>query len=381
MRRVAVAWLLRSLLLSVALAAPWVTSVRAAQAAESRRDVDVANAALLAEPPRRDEARTALRAATAASDDPDAVAEALFLLARLDEEDGAYPQALIDDRACIDAAPTSRWAFRASDRITWLRARSEGDFAPLRRLESVRHDPALSDDPATLQALAHEADAFPPGMVRVESRMLVAEAWLGRLNRPDDAIALLRLVTAETKIDALTLRLAERELVDALIAQGRIDDAIAEATAHPARLDAKFVKQVKRLRIRRFVKLGAVGVLGAFLALSLTALLRASRRNVLGDAWRALRALLPTAALFIAFVALGGGLLASQYESGNAAPFLILGAGVLPLVLLARLWSAVGSQAPAARVARSVLCGATVVATAFVLLETVNPVYLEGFGL
>jgi hypothetical protein len=54
---------------------------------------------------------------------------------------------------------------------------------------------------------------------------------------------------------------------------------------------------------------------------------------------------------------------------------------VLPLVLLARLWSAVGSQAPAARVARSVLCGATVVATAFVLLETVNPVYLEGFGL
>jgi hypothetical protein len=218
-------------------------------------------------------------------------------------------------------------------------------------------------------------------MVRVEARLLVADAWLGRLNRPDDAIALLRLVTAETKIDALTLRLAERELVDTLIAQGRIDEALAEVAAHPTRLDAKFVRQVKRLRTRRVVRFAAMGVLGAFALLAVTALVRARQRRVLGEAWMALRALLPTAALFVAFVALGGGFLASQYETGNAQPFLLLGAGILPLVLLARLWSAVGSQARAARVARSLLCGATVMATAFVLLDTVTPQYLEGFGL
>jgi hypothetical protein len=354
---------------------------RVARAAESRRNVDLANAALLAQPPRRDEAKIALLAATAASDDPEAVAEARFLLGRLDEEAGDYPQALIDDRACIDAAPTTRWAFRASDRITWLRARSEGDFAPLRRLESVRHDPALSDDPATLDALAREADGFPPGMVRVESRMLVAEAWLSRLNRPDDAIALLRQIVDEPKIDPLSLRLAEHELVDALVVAGRINEAVAEVTAHPARLDARYVLQVKRLRTRRFVTFAAEGILAAFVLLSLSALVRASQRQLLGDAWRSLRAALPSAALFVAFVAVGGGFLASQYETGNARPFLLLGAGVLPLVLLARLWSAVGSQARAARVARSLLCGATVMATAFMLLQTITPQYLEGFGL
>jgi hypothetical protein len=376
MRSCAVAWLLLGgLLLALVL---WP---REARAGESRRNVDAANAALLAEPPRRDEARTALRAAAAASDDAEAVAEADFLLGRLDEEDGAFAQALLDDRASIDAAATSRWAFRASDRIAWLRARSEGDFAPLRRLESVRHDPALSDDPATLQALSREADGFPPGMVRVEARLLVAEAWLGRLNRPDDAIALLRLVTAETKIDALTLRLAERELVDVLVARGRVDEAIAEVAAHPGRLDPKFVQQVKRLRTRRSVALAAEGILAVFVLLATFSLVRASQRGALGAAWSALRGLLPTAVLFVGFAALGGGLLASQYERGNAGPFLMLGAGVLPLVLIARLWSAVGSQAPVARLARSLLCGATVMAAAFVLLETVTPQYLEGFGL
>jgi len=104
-------------------------------------------------------------------------------------------------------------------------------------------------------------------------------------------------------------------------------------------------------------------------------------RQVLGEAWRALRSMLPAAVLFVAFVALGGGFLASQYETGNARPFLLLGAGVLPMVLLARLWSVVGSQARAARVARSLLCGAGVMATAFMLLEVMTPQYLEGFGL
>ncbi len=163
MPRAAIARRVRRLSLGLLLLVALVATSGIARAGESRRNLDLANADLLAEPPRRDEGRVALLAAITAADEPEAVAEAEFLLGRLDEEDGNYAQAMLDDRSCIVAARQSRWAVRASDRIDWLRARSEDDFAPLRRLESIRHDPALSSNPATLESLAHEADGFPPG--------------------------------------------------------------------------------------------------------------------------------------------------------------------------------------------------------------------------
>ena len=356
-------------------------AAHAAWASEARRHLDEANAALAVEPPKRDVAQGALMAAIAAADEPQAVAEADFMLGRLDEEDAAYPQALIDYRACMEAAPGTRWMMRASDRIDWLRARSEGNFGPLTRLEHLRHDEAMSSDPAAIEALARDADGFPPGMVRVESRMLVAEAWLGRMHRPDDAIAELRKVTQEPKADALTLRLAERELIDALVAQDRIDEAIAEAASHSNRLDPKFVKQVKRLRVRRAVRYGSAATLGAFGILALVAMIRASRRQALDDAWAALRRLAPIALVFVAFIAVAGGTLASKYESGNATPFYAFGITVLPLVLLARAWGSIGSPSRAARAARAVLCGGAIASAAFMLLESLNPAYLEGFGL
>jgi hypothetical protein len=369
--------------LAVALVVAWVLLAlgRSAGASEARTAVEQANAALSVEPPRRDEARAALVRATTAADDPTAVAEAYFLLAKLDEDDLAFARAIEDDRAAMSAAPNTRWAVRASDRIDWLRARSEGDFAPLARVERVRRDPSAAADPAAIEALARDLESFPPGTVRVEARMLVAEAWLGRMHRPDAAIAQLRRVTDDPKADPLTGRLAERELVDALVATGRLDEAAAEARAHAARLDPRFVRQVQRLIVRRAVRWVARVVLAAFALLALVGLVRAARRGVLGEAARALRALGPVALLFVAFVAVAGGVLASNYESGNASPFLWLGAAVLPLVLLARAWSAVGSQRAAARAARATLCGASVVAAAFVLLDTLDPQYLAGFGL
>ena len=352
------------LALMVATTASAVT--RAAAATGAQTAVDAANAALSLEPPKRDVARQALSRATAANDDPKAVGEAYFLLGELDEGDAAFAQALVDDRAAIDAAPNTRWALRASDRIDWLHARSEGDFAPLTRLEKVRRDPAASSDPAAVDALAHD---------------LVAEAWIGRMHRPDDAIGELRQVAEDPKADPLTQRLAERELVDALVAAGRIDEAAAEANTHKNRLDSRFVKQVERLLVRRTVRWGSLAVLAAFVLLAVVGLVRAGMQRKLDTAMRELRKLSPVAALFVAFVAVAGGLLASKYESGNAAPFLILGAGVLPLLLVARAWSAVGSQTGAARAARALLCGATVIATAFTLLDWFGPQYLPGFGL
>lgn len=322
------------------------------------------------------------RAARAEGDDSAiSAAETHFHAGEADEEHGAYPEALGDYRAAQQAAPESRWAVRAGERIEWLQNRSEGDFAPLRRLEQVRHDPEQASDPAAIDALARDAEGFPPGMVRVEARMLVAEAWLGRMGRPNDAIHELTLVRDDHKTDPLTSRLAERELVDAYVGQGRVDEAIAEATAHSTRLDPKFVRQVKRLAVRRGVMRFATIVLVAFGVMSILALLRAGQRKTLGQAWTALRELAPAALGFVAFVAVAGGVLASQYESGNSTPFFLLGGAVLPLVLLARAWSAVGSQTRAARLGRALLCAATVVAAAFMLLEKVYPDYLVGFGL
>jgi hypothetical protein len=358
-----------------------MAAARVASATESRTAVDAANAALSVEPPKRDVAREALARAIAASDDPPAVAEAYLVLGQLDENDAAYPQALRDDRAAMDAAPNTRWALRARDRVEWLDARSEGDFAPLVRLEQVRRDPAASSDPAKVDALARDLESFPPGVVRVEARMLVAEAWVGRMHRPGDAIGELRQVSVDPKADPLTQRLAERELVDALVATGRIEEAAAEATTHKNRLDNRFVKQVQRLIVRRTVRWVSFGVLAAFLLLAVTGLVRAGMRGRLGTAFGELRKLSPVAALFVGFIAVAGGVLASKYEQGNAAPFLVLGAGVLPLLLLARAWSAVGSQTGPARAARGLLCGATVVAAAFTLLEQLDPQYLSGFGL
>jgi len=320
-------------------------------------------------------------AARAADDDPLAAAEARFHAGESNEEHGAYPEALTDYRAVMDAVPGSRWAVRASDRIEWIRSRSEGDFAPLRRLEQVRRDPDLAADPGAIDALARDAEGFPPGLVRMEARMLVAEAWLGRMHRPTDAIRELELVRDDPKTDALTSRLAERELVDAYVAEGRIDEAVAEATKRPARLDPKFVRQVKQLVRRRAVNRFATIVLAAFGVLSIVGLARAGRKRTLGQAWSALRELAPPALGFVAFVAIAGGLLASQYESGNATPFFLLGAAVLPLVLVARAWGAVGSQTRLARMGRALLCAVTVVAMAFVLLEKAYPEYLVGFGL
>jgi hypothetical protein len=369
------------LALTVTLSAFALTMTRAACATEARGAVDAANAALSSEPPKRDVARSALTRATTANDDPPAVGEAYFLLGELDEGDAAFPQAILDDGAAMHAAPNTRWALRANDRIEWLRARSEGDFGPLTRLEKVRRDPAASSDPAAIDALARDLESFPPGPVRVEARMLVAEAWLGRMHRPGDAVGQLRKVTEDPKADALTQRLAERELVDALVSTGRIDEAATEASTHANRLDTRFVKQVGRLVVRRAVRIGSLVVLGAFALLAVAGLVRAGMRRQLGTALLELRKLAPVAVLFVAFVAGAGGLLATKYESGNAAPFLLLGAGVLPLLLVARAWSAVGSQAAGARAARALLCGATVVAAAFTLLEWLDPQYLPGFGL
>jgi hypothetical protein len=355
--------------------------LRGLRPTDAGRAVQGANAALGVEPPDRQAALGLLRQAISAGDDALAVSEAHFLLGRLEEDAGSYEAALEDDRAAVAAAPDTRWATRASERMDWLRARSEGGFAPLRRLEGVRRDPQRASNPEAVAALAEDAEQFPPGLVRVEARMFVADAYLGRMRRPEDGILELRRVVNDPLAEPLTVRLAERELVDALTAEGHIDEAAAEARAHAAWIDPGFAARIARLSRRRIVRALAYGVLASFAALVLVALARAARRKSLGVAWKALRAFAPLSAAFMAFIAFAGATIASSYERGNGGPFLWLGLVGWPLVMLSRAWSAVGSRKGGLLACRLALSGASVVAAAFAVLDGLTPGYLEGFGL
>jgi tetratricopeptide (TPR) repeat protein len=271
-----------ALLVTVALAAP----ARRASAGEAQRAVDEANAALTAEPPRRDAARGALTRATALGGEPPAVAEAYFRLGALDEEDEAFARAVADYRACLAVAPVSsggRWARNASARMQWLSVRSEGGFAPLAQLQRLKQRleraPALAGDAGAVEAFARDAEAFPPGIVRAESRLLVAAAWLGPLRRPRDAIRELRTASADRGADGMSLRLAERGLVDALLAEGLLDDAAQEVQGHAVQLDPLVVMRVQQLVRRRSLLRGAWIALATLATLIGLAVALHRRRN------------------------------------------------------------------------------------------------------
>lgn len=304
-------------------------TARVAMASEAQRAVDEANAALAAQPPQRAAARSAFERAAAAADDQAAVSEADFRLGALDEEDLAFAQAVNHYRESIAAKPASsgaRWARNAANRVQWLSARSEGDFAPLVRLLRFKSDPALAADPAAIDALARDTEAFPAGIVRAESRMLVATAWLGSLHRPRDATRLFRLVATDPTADGVTLRFAERGLVDALIADGQIDAASKEAQVHATQLDPEVVARLQRLQRRR-------------------TLLRVAQIEV---------------AVFVGFVLVTRVYLSWKRRARGARP--------------RSTWTL-------ARVAIALWGAATVVAAAFALLGALAPTYLERIGL
>ncbi|HEV3190059.1 MAG TPA: hypothetical protein VGY54_06155 [Polyangiaceae bacterium] len=279
----------------------------------------------------------------------------------------------------------SRWVALLVAATLWTgtgAARAEqGSAALASSLERIRSDPALSNDPATIDRLAQQAASSPADKVRGEARMLVAEAWLRRMNRPEDAIRELRAVADDPTSDTLTAQLAAREIVATLVARGELAKAESEAITRADRLDSKFVAQVGRLVRRRFLRAGSLFELGLFVTLVCIALFRAPKVPTRARVSSTLRKLAPLTLAFAAFLGVVGGVMASKYESGNAVPFLLLGLVALPLVLLAGAWAAVGSTRAPARVGRALLCGASVVATAFVLLDAYRPTYLEGFGL
>ncbi len=305
----------------------------------------------------------------------------LFAAAEAHERAGAYAQAADEYERAARAAPSAPFVPRAEARARLLRAHGEGDFAPYAALEAMRADRASSDDPRALAALAARAATFPPGPVRSEARVLVAEAYAGRLHRPADALPLLDLVATDASADPLTARLALDMLVSIQLDAAELDAAQAAITRHAALADPSLAARVRTLVRRRGLHRVALAVLTATASLLGAALVRARARGELAAAGRALRASYKFIAGVLAYVGVVGGLLAAGFERGTSGPFLAFGAAALPIAIGARAWGAIGAAAPWARAGRAIACAAAVLATAFLVLEQIDAEYLKGFGL
>jgi hypothetical protein len=307
-------------------------------------------------------------------------AQAIFERAEREDARGAYDEALVDYARVVAADPSSRVAPQADARAEVLRTHAEGAFEPLRRLERVRRDPALASDREAIDALVRDAEGFPPGLVRVEAWELAAEAYARRLGRPGDAVLLWRRIVSDPAADPATARLAAREAVRVLGERGDLD--AAEAVARDAApVDPALSRDVARLVRRHRLHLASVGVVACMGALAAAAWAAAVRERRASAVAAAARRSAPLALGYAAYVGVAGAILASSYEPGSARPFLLFGVALGPTLLVARAWAAAGRRTPAARSLRAALCGAAAVAAAFLVLESVDARYLEGFGL
>jgi hypothetical protein len=306
-------------------------------------------------------------------------ASAVYFLAVIADEDLDFQRALDGYRDFVARDPSSRFAARALARIDDLNSHAEGAFEPLRRLETVRKDPALANDPTAIAALERAADGFPPGLVRAEARMLVGEAYLNRerLNRPRDAVRVFRALAMDSGAPSDTRSLAARRLIDAREVLGEEvageQDVQRLAVDTDVKHDAAVLARRSVLRKVSWAVAALTGVAGAF------ALTQAASKGLWPRIVRAWKRPVPIAQL--ALLTLGGGALARAYDEHEISPFVSLGAGALAVYLVASALSVVGSASPPQRAARAALCLLAVLAVSFLTMDSFDPMMLEGIYL
>ena len=226
--------------------------------------------------------------------------------------------------------------------------------------------------PVWLRVLAVLAVAlFVAGVARAQAPP--ASFFAGRSNEE------LRSLALDPRNDVLLRRVAATKLVMTLADDGDFDGADAAGREFAKNIDPAAIKHAQAVRRRSHAHVAALVALGIALGIAVVSLV--SGRRLLAEALRAVRRIGRVLAFFLLYTGLVGGYLASSYENGNPLPFVLFAASMLPLLVLFRMWSAVGSPRPAARVGRGVAAVAATIAVAFLVVEHVNPAYLEGFGL
>lgn len=290
-----------------------------------------------------------------------------------------FTRALAAYERALELAPSASFTPAARARAADLRAHAEGGFAPLRALERVRRDPRLLADRAAIDALARDAERFPDGRVRAEARLLVAEGYRHMFGDPGAATGPLEAILADGSADRLTRVLALDELVAIHRSMGALGAARDVVDRYPALsppLHAEIHRLIRRERLQKLsvLWLGALALIGAVSAVRLG--WRLGPRALPAAVVR------PLAVAYALYVGAGAAIVARLYGTEDPRPFLLLGVGVLALDVLARAWrQAAIVQGPTARLARALVCGAGVLALAFLALERTEAGYLESFGL
>jgi tetratricopeptide (TPR) repeat protein len=291
-----------------------------------------------------------------------------------------FAEALAAYREAAAADPSARFALTARARAADLEAHAEGGFAPLARLSTVRRDPTTSNDRAAIEALAQDVAAFPPGRVRGEAALVLADAWWHHLNEPRRAVAPLEAAVADVAGDPLTRGFALSELARLHRDLGELDAALALVERFPDLAPAT-TKEVRTLVRRARLRGASTAVLLALGVLGLASAIRAAPR--VGGLRELPRAVVPPFAVaFSLYLGGAAAVLVRLRGDGDTRPFVWLGLGVLAVLAVARAWRlGWGAGGPSARAARALLCAAGVIAVAFLAVERTDASYLESLGL
>jgi hypothetical protein len=306
-----------------------------------------------------------------------AAGQAWFFRGVIAEHRLAFADAVTDYTQSIARDPGGRYAARAGARVGYLRAHSEGGFVPLQQLERVRGDSARASDPTAIAELATAANSFPAGPVRSEARLLVSQAYVGRLHRPVDAVPTLRALASDSSATSDMRRIAVEMLAHVREDRGEFSVALRELNElhAPEPLLARVRREVRRAWLYRF----AWASIAVVLVAGTIAIAQAARRRRMGALVAAWRRPLPLAHL--AMLSLGGALLAHSYEDHDMRPFFGFGAGALVVYFAATAWSLAGSTHVIARIGRAVACALAVLSVSFLAMHRFDVGMLEGINL
>ncbi len=303
-------------------------------------------------------------------------AEQAFERARAAESEMRYAEATKLYREAAEADPSAPSSPGSIVRARWLERRSEGSFAPLTTLERYRRDPAAASDAARVRDLLGASEKFPPGLVRAEARLAVGDAASRNLGDAALAIDAYRRVVEDESSPKGERVMAIRATIDLHVERGEWSAAKAAALRwgeHAPVVRDKTLKLYRRMVLTRvsFTLLVALASLGAYAFVRLAS---SRGRSGLRKAFPVLRLL-----AWPLLVGVGGATFAWFNEKHGMQPFLILGPGLIPLLILVRACR-LAFPARLAQAGVALLGAAAVIALAW-LSMTGSPGLMEGFGL